>query len=390
MTKVVATKIGPEGIAFVGQFQNTVTIFTLASTGLISAGVVKYLAEHYEDPDKQLKVIQTGYKIVLISAFIVAILILGMSSYLSNAVFHSSSFQSVYLFYGGFIILMALNTFFSSVLNGFKLILKLTLINIVGSLAGVFFTVLFAYVWGVKGVLIAGNFTALIIFIINAFYMSKVDGFSWRPSFSSWDKPILKSFSRYILMSLMSFLMPLTQLVIRNEILSKYSIREAGYWQAVTRISDYYLTFITTVLSVYYVPRLSEIKEKHELRKEIISGYKIILPVVSLLALGIWVFRTLIVHLLFSKEFLPMIPLFTFQLAGDVIKIASWIIACVMMARAMTRLFVITEILFSICFTVLSILFIEKFGLIGATYAFCLNYFLYFIATFLLLRKKVF
>jgi polysaccharide transporter, PST family len=390
VTKVVAVKIGPEGIAYVGQYQNTLTIFALVSTGLIGAGVIKYLAEYFDDNEMRVKIIETGYKIVLLSSLSVTIIVLIISSILSKAAFHTAAFSDVYLLYGLFIVLMALNNFFSTIFNGLKLIKKLTIINITGSLAGIIFTVFFANTWGVKGVLIAGNFTALTVFVINIFFLKKIPQFRWKPDFINWDRQVLKLFSGFVLMSLMSFLVPFSQLIIRDTIIKNHTADEAGYWQAITKISDYYLAFITTVLGVYYMPRLSEIKEKKELRSEIFNGYKIIIPVVTTLALVIWLCRGLIVHILFTPNFLPMLPLFKYQLMGDVLKIASWLIAYVMIAKAKTSLFITTEIIFTATFVLLSLLFINHFGVIGATYGFCLNYLIYLICIFLILRKSIF
>lgn len=389
VTKVVAVKIGPEGIAYVGQFQNTVTIFALVSTGLIGSGVIKYIAEFYDDIPKQQRVIDMGYKIVLLSSVLASVFVLLSSSYLSQLAFHSREFTDVYLMYGLFVILMALNTFFSTVLNGLKMIPKLTAVNIIGSLSGIVYTVFFAYKWGVKGVLIAGNFTALTVFIINIIFLRKLKRINWRTNLFAWDKEILKLFSGFILMSLMSFLLPFTQLIVRDTIIKRFSVDEAGYWQAVTKISDYYLTFITTVIAVYYMPRLSEIKEKAELRHEILTAYKIIMPVVTLMAFAIWLFRELIVRILFAPNFMPMLPLFKYQLIGDVLKIASWLLAYLMIAKAKTKLFITTELIFTGTYILFSLLFINRFGVIGATYAFCLNYLLYSITIFFTLRKNI-
>ncbi|RYZ79482.1 MAG: hypothetical protein EOO68_38850 [Moraxellaceae bacterium] len=163
----------------------------------------------------------------------------------------------------------------------------------------------------------------------------------------------------------------------------------AGYWQAVTKISDYYLSFITMVLGVYYMPKLSELQNRLELRQEIIKGYKYILPAVSLIALLIWLFRDLIVHVLFTPGFMPMKPLFSFQLLGDVFKIASWLLAILMIAKAMTKTYIITEFIFATTYVVFCYYFIDHYGVIGATYGFCLNYFLYLVVMSIIMRKTI-
>ena len=146
---------------------------------------------------------------------------------------------------------------------------------------------------------------------------------------------------------------------------------------------------VTTSLSVYYLPRLSEIKHNLELKKEIISGYKIILPVISILAFGIFFFRELAIEIAFTEEFMPMVELFKWQLIGDVIKIASWLLSYLMLAKAMTKIYIYSEIIFSISFVLISIFFIDRYGLVGVTYSYSLNYLLYLFFVIIIFKRKL-
>lgn len=386
--KVVAEKIGPTGIAYVGQYQNTIAIFTMLATAAIGSGVVKYLAEYTGDIERQQKVITTAISIVLLSSICIAVFVILTCSFLSRTAFHTNDFWQIYLLFGVFVSIISLNALFSAVLNGLKEIRKMTIVNISGSIIGVFFTVTFAYKLGIKGVLIASNFMSLTVFLINILYLKKIKQYRWRPAFKSLDKKMSISLMSFSLMSIISgFLTPGMQLSVRDKIIKDFSTQDAGYWQAVTRISDYYLGFIITVLSIYYLPRLSEISDKIELRKEILKGYKFILPAVGIMAFAIWICKGIIVHVLFTPKFLPMLPLFKYQLLGDFFKIGSWLLAFLMLAKAMTKTFIITEILFSVSFVILSYLFINKFGIIGATYAFAANYLLYWITMWFVMKK---
>lgn len=388
--KVVAVKIGPAGMAYIGQYQNTLSIFAMLSTCAILSGVVKYLAGYQHDIEKQQQVITTSITIILTFSLLASLVIIPLSLFLSKTVFRSNEFWWVYILYGLFISIISLNSFFAAVLNGFKEIKNLTIINIVSSIFNIVFTVSFAYTLGVKGVLIASNFVAIIIFFVNLYFIKKIKGINWFPSFKRWNNKMAKLLFAFTLMGLASgFTAPALQFLVRDRIMSKFSVGDAGCWQAVTRISDYYLAFITTVLSVYYLPRLSEINTKHELRKEILKGYKIILPAVGLLAFSIWICRIWIVQILFTPAFLPMLPLFKYQLLGDFLKIGSWLLGFIMISKALTKTFIITEILFSVSFVILSFLLMGKFGLIGTTYAFCLNYALYWIVMWFLMKKYI-
>lgn len=147
---------------------------------------------------------------------------------------------------------------------------------------------------------------------------------------------------------------------------------------------------VTTSLSVYYLPRLSEIHENIELKREIFNGYKIIMPIVIVMSILIFLLKEYIILTAFSDKFMPMVELFTWQLVGDVIKIASWLISYIMIAKAMTKVFIYTEVGFSILFVLLSIFFVNTYGLVGMTYAFALNYTFYLLLMIYLFYRRFF
>jgi PST family polysaccharide transporter len=207
--------------------------------------------------------------------------------------------------------------------------------------------------------------------------------------FSKANRLVVRNLFRFSAMGITSALMvPLSLLLIRNIIIKVVSPEAAGYWEAMTRISSNYLMMVTTTLAIYYLPRLSETLDFKEVRNEIFKGYKLIMPLVILIATTIYLFRFVIIKILFSHQFGPMEPLFLFQLLGDIIKIASWLLAFVMLAKAMARMFIITEIIFNLTYVLLSYLFIHRYGLVGATYAYATNYLLYLITCYLLIRRK--
>ena len=172
VVKVVAVKIGPKGIAFVGQFQNTAAILTLLATAAISTGVIKYLAEYKNDPEKRKRIINTAFAIVFFSSLIISAFIMSTSSYLSQSVFKTKDFWLVYLLFGFFIMIISFKVVFLAILNGLKEIKKFTIINICSSLTGLALTVLFAYTWGIEGVLLACTATAILIFLINIYFLN--------------------------------------------------------------------------------------------------------------------------------------------------------------------------------------------------------------------------
>ncbi len=145
--------------------------------------------------------------------------------------------------------------------------------------------------------------------------------------------------------------------------------------------------FVTTSLSVYYLPKLSETRTDDLLKKEVLQTYKIITPIIAVSLLLIFLLKDLVINIIFTPEFYPMKSLFAWQLLGDFFKIMSWILAFIMVAKSMTKIYIITEVLFSVLLVGLSMFFISNYGVIGATQSYCLNYFLYFLVMLFLFRK---
>ena len=185
------------------------------------------------------------------------------------------------------------------------------------------------------------------------------------------------------------FTLPTSLLIIRNYLGESLSWEAAGYWQAMWYVSSTYLMIITTALSIYYLPRLSEISDKLELKSEVLNGIKIIVPFVITLSFTIYLLKDFIIWVLFSEDFAPMAQLFKWQLVGDVIKMSSWLMSYILISKAMTRSYIFTEISFAIFFVLCSIIAINKFGLVGMSYSYTISYIFYFVLVAALTKRHV-
>ena len=73
--KVVASIIGPCGIALLGQLNNFSTILLGVANGGINSGITKYVAEYKEDESAIKKILSNALQITLFFTFIVLSLI---------------------------------------------------------------------------------------------------------------------------------------------------------------------------------------------------------------------------------------------------------------------------------------------------------------------------
>jgi PST family polysaccharide transporter len=278
----------------------------------------------------------------------------------------------------------------SNLLNAFKHMTKLITTQIITNFIAVAVTIPLVIYYNVYGSLLAVFIVAPITIIINYRFLLK-SGFDLSKVKPAFDKESFIKLSKYSAMAFTTaMLLPVSQLIIRNFIMTRISPDSAGYWQGVSKLSDMYMAAIISSLSLYYLPRLSEIKETGELRKEIFLGYSIIMPLMLVIGLSIFFLRDVITHVLYAPSFRPMRDLFPFQLLGDFFKIASWLLSFLMVAKAKGKMFIITEILFTSTYLSLALWLIGRNGIIGITYAYSLSYFLYFLLFVFLFRDIIF
>jgi O-antigen/teichoic acid export membrane protein len=393
LNKILAVYVGPSGYAAIGQFQNFIQMATSFAGGAINTAVVKYTAEYYEDENKQRTIWQSAGTIVLGFSLLFAALILLFQKPLSLYIFHSYHYQSVFVWFAAFLVFFNFNALFLAILNGKKEIKKLVLANILGSLLSLGITGFLAYQWHLYGALIALCIYQSVAFFVTLSMCYKSDWFRLSYLFGKVDKDTARKFLGFALMALVSvFFGNIAQIILRNIIIHSFDLQHAGYWDAMNKLSGGYLMFATTIIGVYYLPKLSELKTYNEIRHEVNIGYKYILPIASITALMIFIFKESIVRVLFTDNFLPMLELLKWQLLGDVIKIGSWIVSYVMMGRAMTKIFVITESIFALSIIPLTWLSIKFFGFKGIAFAFAINCLIYWIvcsiSVFSYLRKN--
>lgn len=387
--KVVASIIGPSGVALVGQLQNFTSIFTTVGGGGINNGVVKYISEYKDDETTLKKYLKNGFKLTTFFSGISSFFLIIFSTSLSRLILFDEKYGYLFLLFGVNLMLLSFNNFFLSVLNGFKEFKKFVAINIFTNIISLIFSVILVWLYHIKGALIALVTYQGFVLLITIFYLRQKEWFS-KELWGVWDKEIVKKYFSYSLMALVTAItLPVSQLLIRGYIIREYSIADAGFWEGINKISAMYLMFVTTSFSVYYLPKLAEIKDNNILRKEIIKTYKIITPLIFVTLVIIYFLKDLVINVLFTKEFYPMKELFLWQLIGDFFKIMSWLLAFVMVAKSMTKLYLLTEISFAISLVTLSYYFINISGVLGSTQSYCINYILYFIVMLLIFRKKL-
>ncbi len=388
--KLVAVLSGPEGVAQLGQFMSLTALLVVFAGGGVGPGVIKYLAEFKDDDAKAANLLRSAFSFTVIASLCMCLLVLLSSNYIAAWLLGSSEFQWLIVVLAVAQIFVALHNLVIATVNGMMDVKRLAFIHVCGALAGTLLPVLLGYFYKLNGVLLAFVLGQAALLVISFSAYKRSSYFKWSNIGWRVEKMDFALLARFSLMTLTSALLaPIVQIAVRNYLAGVFSWEVVGYWQAVSKVSEAYLLFITMAISVYYLPKLSALQGKRELVREIKGAYMYLMPLVAALGMLIYLFRDLITVVLFSREFLSASYLYAPQLIGDVIKIASFIFSYMMLAKAMTKTFLLSELVFSGMYFGWVVILTEYFGLIGAMYAFAVNYFLYWVFTGLVTFRYV-
>lgn len=390
LNKILAIYVGPAGYAAIGNFQNAVQMLSTFASGAVNTGVVKYTAEYYEEEEKQRQVWRVAGTIAVLGSIVTGIGVSLFSKPIALWFLNDESYSTVFIWFSITLIFYISNTLLLAILNGKKEIYRYILASIAGSFFSLVVTGILAIQFGLLGALTALAIFPSFSFVVTLYLCYKADWFKFSYLFGSLDRKVLLNLSKYTVMALTSAAcVPVSHILIRIHLSDTFGLEATGYWEAMWRLSAAYLMLVTTTLSVYYLPRLSELKDSETIKKEILSGYKVILPVAAISGLVIYIFRDFFIGVLFTQDFAPMRSLFGWQMIGDTLKIGSWLLAYLMLSKAMMKAFIATEVFFSVAFYALTRILTQKIGLEGVALAYAVNYFFYWGVVALLVSAKL-
>ena len=392
ISKFIAVYIGPQGMALIGNLRNFLSaIQSIAISGLYN-GVVKFISQFKTNTLELTKTLSTVFYFGFFSSILLAFLCYYNAEFINDLIF-STNYNYTYVVETLSIVLpfYALNMFAFSIMNGFSKYKILLIINIISQILGLLVTLLLIWQNNIDGALVAVVITPALNLLIT------IVGIAFRQNLMSSIKitdisfSILNKLSPYMIMALVSAIaLPIVMIIIRNYLIDEIGMKAAGYWTAMTRVSDYYLMFINSLMALYILPRFAEINSRKAFRKEVFSFYKTIMPVFAGLLVIIYFSRSFLINILFTEDFRPVEDLFGYQLLGDFIRVLSMVIAYQFLAKKMFAHFIILEVFLFVIMYFSSIYLIDIFGLKGAVMGHCLSYFMHFAIILLIFGSSLF
>lgn len=390
-TYVVAAFLGPARLALVGNFRNFLSPIESLSTLGMQNGIIKYVAQYHDDEDKLAGVLNTVLVAILVTVAVISIGLFGLSSLLSAWVFNGDmQYQWIFIVLAFALPCYTGNFILAAVLNGLSKYKDVVRVNIWGNVLGVLFSAILIWKMQTDGALLGLIFSPLFMFIFSSYLLGR--HFRGKRFFRlQTDMAVLKSLLSYSYMSLIAAIAgPVILLTLRNMLIDNYGAEEAGFWEAMNRLSSFYMLFVSTLLTVYFLPELSKSQSIEQTKIIFLSYYKSIVPLFTFGLVVLYFMRHFVIKLFLTEEFLPMENLFLWQLLGDFFKTCAYILAFEFFAKKLVRTFIVTELFSFVILYVSGYFLIENYGSEGAVMAHAVTYAAYFSVMLVYFRKKLF
>jgi polysaccharide transporter, PST family len=382
VSKVSAIYLGPSGFAIVGNLKNVLQAFLGITSNGFQSGVIKYVSENNSNKEKLNSIICNVFALNILICLIVSPFIYLFSDRLAIYVLKDVSFTYVFHYLSFFLPLISFNFLIIYIVNGLQKLKLYTYLVSISNILNALLTFVFVYYFSLKGALIGSllipSFSFILFFVFKDIRVLFFQAFSNMKSISL---EFFKAMSTYLFMAIYSsVLISLCYLFIRNTIIDTIDLESAGLWEAMNKISTFYMLFFSSLLTLYLLPKLSKNKTIEGYYKIMSYYFKSLIPIVVVVFVILFFFRIILIKLFLTKEFLQVSDFFYLQLIGDFFKIIAFSLAYQFHAKKMVSAYLISDAILYGLFYFLSIFFIDSFKLNGVFYAYLLSTFLYLLA----------
>lgn len=390
VSKISAIYLGPSGYAIVGNLKSMLQgIFGITSTGFQS-GVIKYVTDNKAN-NKDLKVVVASVTFLgLLISTVVSVFIFIFSKEISVYVLKSVSYSYIFNSLAVALPLITLSFLTVYIVNGLQQLKLYTLIVTFSNILNAVISFILIYYYQLDGALLASIIVPACGFLFSFVFKEVRNIYS---NVFGWYKIVsvsfIKSISAYLFMAIYSsVLISLSYLLIRNEIIAKMDTFNAGLWEAMNKVSSFYMIFFSSLFTLFLLPELTQNKTVRGYFKLMKNYFKYVIPFMLIVFLVLYLLKVIVIKVVLTDEFTSIQQFFALQFIGDFIKIIAFSFAYQFHAKKMVKFYVISDFVLYVSFYVLSVYFIRDYNLFGVYYAYIASVMLYLISVLVFIFRS--
>lgn len=389
--KFVAVLLGTKGVGIIGLLNSPLQLIT-SITGLgISFSAVKDVSEANSSGDQNRisRIILTLRRWSWLTGFFGVIVTIGFAPLLSQWSFGNREYTWAFIWLSLTLLLQAISKGQSAILQGTRQLNSMAKAGVIGSALGLVTSIPLYYWFGIKGIVPALIVTAVTGLLLSWHFSRKVVIVKIKLTPSETYASGLKMAKLGVSMTIAGFITSLSAYILNTYISKHGGVEQVGLYNAGWGVVGQYTGLIFAAMATDYFPRLAAVQTDNEKVRTLVNQQvDATLLIVSPLLVLLIVMMPIVVRVLYTPAFLPVVMFAILTLLGIPFKAISWAMGYIYLAKGDGRLFITMEIISGFVILVLNLLFYILYGLNGLGVSFILTYILGSLFSFFVSKWK--
>jgi O-antigen/teichoic acid export membrane protein len=377
------------GIA--GLLTSTTGMITALTNFGLGSSAVRNVAEAHAQQDRQRisVVVTTLRRLVWFTGLLGTFVTLVFAPWLSELTFGNKNYAYSFMFLSVTLLFTQISAGQNVLLQGTRNLKYLAKSSLSGSILGLLVTVPLYYLFGINGIVPSLVIASTVTLILSWYFSRKISIDKIHLTF----KEIRREGKGMLIMGFMLSLSGLITLAVsyltRIYIANEGNVEQVGLYNAGFAIIGTYVGLVFTAMGTDYYPRLASVAHDNQLAKETVNRQaEIAILILAPILMIFFVFIHWAVQLLYSNLFMPVNGMIQWAALGMFFRAASWSIAFLYLAKGVSNLFFLNELLANIYSLGLNIICYKYWGLDGLGIAFLMCYVIYLLQVFIICNRK--
>lgn len=390
-SKFIAVFLGPVGVGIMGLYQSAIQLIQQLSNMGLAHSAVRDVSEANgtKDIEKIAKTVTVVRRLVWYTGILGLIAVICSSPVLSKVSFGNYDYTLSFIILSVILLIDQLCSGQKVILQGMRRLKDLAQCTALGSTLGLIISIPLYYWLGVKGIIPTLILNSICSLILSWLYAKKIKvehvNLSLNQTFEQGKRMLFFGIS----MSLSGIFASIVSYVIKSFIQSNGGVEQVGLFQAGYVIMTTYVGMVMGAIATDYYPRLAAINKDNAKCNEAVSQQGEIATMILAPMLTIClVFMPFMLRLLYSDNFLPANEFISWACLGMMLKMASWVISYLFLAKAESKLFVVIELVANLSYLIFCIFGYRFLGLRGLGMAYASQYIVYIIIVYLIARSR--
>jgi antigen flippase len=389
-TKAMALLLGPAGVGLLGMYGSIADLAqSIAGLGSNSSGV-RQIAEAVGsgDTERIARTVAVLRRISLVLGALGALLLLMLSRPISVLTFGSDQHAAAVALLSLAVALRLVSAGQGALIQGMRRIPDLAMLGILGALSGTIIAIPTVYFLGEDGVVPSLVGVAATGLITSWWYGRKVrvrTAVMTRSELGQETRSLLKLGLAFMASGLM---MMGSAYVIRLTVLRTFGIEAAGLYQAAWALGGLYVGFVLQAMGADFYPRLTAAaRDNNECNRLVNEQAQVSLLLAGPGVIATLTFASLVMAMMYSAQFHPGVPLLRWICGGMALRVITWPMGFIILAKGEQTLFFATELAWTLVHVGLAWVCVQSLGLNGAGVAFFGSYIFHGFLIYLLVRR---